>query len=132
MMKSTYKLYGTFWDQMEISETVHYVEDIELIPLGKMIIKLSDVMSDEECDVLETDAKEVSLIVDFIPANDSVVIWDFYLKRMLQIAEYYHSEIACLNSEYAIHINNALRDFYKRKTPQRLLAQSDGVSQVIC
>ena len=131
MIKSSYKLFGSAWDRQPIPEKCPVVKLSERNIDGPFL-KLSEQMVEKkhEKDVLN---ENMFLIVDFIPRTKSTVIWDFYLKRLLQIAEYYQTKTMFYSdSDYIDQLNERLKNFYKRKAPKRSLAQSVGASQMIC
>lgn len=115
-MKSSYKLYGAFWDQRKISAGCPLVlssEETEM-PMQAAILKLSDVMKKEERKEI-SERENIYLDIDFIPANKSAVVWRFYVKRLVQIAEYYRAELFSQNPKIKMEVNAALRDFYEKK-----------------
>lgn len=130
-MKSSYKLYGSIWDRLPIPEQCPVVNTDKCNGDG-ITIKLSEQFVKDN---LATNRLNnlIILNVDFVLKTNSVVIWNFYLKRMLQVVEYYQISIVyCSDTNYVDRLNKKLRDYYKRKTPKRLLAQSVGVFRMIC
>ena len=130
-MKTSYKLYGSAWDRQPIPTKCPVIKTTEYFSEGT-VLKLSELMNEENPQMVATEEK-VFLNIDFIPKTNSTVTWDFYLKRLLQIAECYKAElVSCLDLEQSSKLNKSLMDFYKRKTPERSLAQSVGAFQMIC
>lgn len=130
-MKNSYKLYGSAWDRLMIPRQCPVVKIMEF-NRDVVFFKLSELMN-EEIPSRAHDDENLILDIDFIPKTKSDVIWDFYLKRMLQIIEFYQAKPACYcNTDYVDILNEKMKEFYKRKTPERLLAQSVGAFQKIC
>lgn len=126
-MKKSYKLYGAFWDGKTLPDMqpVICIEDQEMTELRKL--KLSTVLKNENPEKIDAGIEQVGLIIDFIPMNSSSVVWDFYIRRLLQISRYLNAKLICLNKDYESRVNQKLVEFLqKEKAPQRLLAQSDG------
>jgi hypothetical protein len=74
------------------------------------------------------EGKNVVLLLDYMPVNESAIVWDFYLKRLFQILEYYNVvTVTCDNQQQVSRLENAIDNYIKKKTPNRLLAQSNGV-----
>lgn len=129
-MKASYKLFGNVWDRQKIPEKCPIVQSVEQDVKGTPI-KLS-VLIAEENPRIEPLNENMLMDIDFIPRTSSAVVWDFYIKRLLQIIEHYQTKIVCSNLSDCGRLNVAIENFYKRKTPERLLAQSDGALQMIC
>lgn len=130
-MKNSYKLYGCAWDRLMIPRQCPAVKLVEL-NRDAVFCKLSEVMNEERPSRGHVN-ENLILDVDFIPKTKSDVIWDFYLRRLLQIIEFYQAKPVCYcNADYVDILNEKMKDFYKRKTPERLLAQSVGAFQMIC
>lgn len=116
-MKKSYKLYGSFWDGRSMPDETVFAQCIETATDCQTSIKLSQVMKSEQPTVPLTSGGVTNLIVDYVPTTQSIIIWDFFLKRMLQIAEYYHASVTCTDEDYAARINDHLVRFYKRQAP---------------
>lgn len=133
-MKSSYKLYGLCWDHVFVSNKKLLVSTIEKGKKNVEVYVLSKVLSSSDYGI--NNAKTLSkgkLLVDYMPKNESITVWDFFLKRVLQISEILNvKELSCEDEEQMVRLTKALESFYKRKTPNRLLAQPNGVFQMIC
>lgn len=132
-MKSSYKLYGSFWDGRSLPRANIAVQ-CGTDKLNENIIELSKVLSVEQPEKYKIIKKESTYLwVDYFPSKKSVVFMEFFVKRLLQIAEYYNvSMIACNNQDEVDVIEKIYADFCKRKAPDKLLAQSHGAFQMIC
>lgn len=122
-MKHSYKLYGAYWDHKALPQKIFAVKPVSEASPRAYMISLSDVMKREMPTAVDERGQQNSLLIDFIPANRSPVIWNFYLMRLLQIAGYYDAELVCKDEENIIYINDALKDLEKRKASEELLAQ---------
>lgn len=132
-MKSSYKLYGSFWDGRLIPEMNLDVR-CEKDKTYENIIKISNVLSAECPEQYQCiEGKPIVLQLDYFPSGKSSVFVEFFVKRVIQIADYYNAEIVeCNNQDDVDVIKNIIDDLTKRKTPDKLLAQSYGVFQMIC
>ncbi|WP_022750576.1 hypothetical protein [Lachnobacterium bovis] len=128
-MKTSYKLYGTFWDNKDVSSKKLMINILGEHASSESCLTLSEVLGNEQpIESVSFEGKSVVLLLDYMPANESVIVWDFYLKRLLQIVEYYKVEtINCKDQGQASRLRNAIDNYIKKKTPNRLLAQSNGV-----
>ena len=128
-MKTSYKLYGTFWDNKDVLSKKLMINISGEHASSESCLTLSEVLSNEQpIESVSFEGKSVVLLLDYMPANESVIVWDFYLKRLLQIVEYYKVEtINCKDQRQASRLRNAIDNYIKKKTPNRLLAQSNGV-----
>ncbi|MDC7301113.1 hypothetical protein [Agathobacter ruminis] len=131
-MKLSYKLFGVFWDQKEIPKECPYVELVEDILSNWHVISLSKILEQEEVEEIKESAKTIVLLIDYLPMEKNTIVMDFFLKRLLQMTEYYHARMVCTDSEKTCRLNLLISNYYKRKTPERSLAQSVGVFQTIC
>ena len=128
-MKTSYKLYGTFWDNKDVSSKKLMINISGEHANSESCLSLSEVLSNEQpieqsCVVGES----VVLLLDYMPVNESAIVWDFFLKRLLQIVEYYNVEaINCIDQQQVSRLEYAIDNYLKKKTPNRLLAQSNGV-----
>ena len=130
-MKRTYKLYGTVWDNKPITYGIKLKlqTDLQIIEC----ISLKEVLKCEKLLERKYTGEATELLLDYIPDTDSHLVWDYYLKRVLQIANYYEvKSFICETKEGIDRMEMLLTDYYKRKAPNKLLAQSDGANQVIC
>ena len=131
-MKSSYKLYGDFWDGkpnqaygLNVCLRNDRYEQTKLL--------LSEILKENDTSCLEKNKTEdLIVLIDYIPSEGKHIVDDFYICRLLQIVHYYNAEIQCEDFEAVARISSLINDYYKRKTPSRLLAQSDGVLQMIC
>ncbi|WP_026652476.1 hypothetical protein [Butyrivibrio proteoclasticus] len=128
-MKTSYKLYGTFWDNKDVSSKKLMINIPGEHASSESCLTLSEVLGNEQpIESVSFEGKSVVLLLDYMPANESVIVWNFYLKRLLQIVEYYKVEtINCKDQRQASRLRNAIDNYIKKKTPNRLLAQSNGV-----
>lgn len=129
-MKSSYKLYGSFWDKRpipEITATISCKSDTN----SENTIYLSKILKTEEPMAYNFLLGEpIVLLIDYFPSSNSKVIIEFFIKRILQIAYYYNVTVVNCNSQNEVDIiESAIAVFDKRKTPIKLLAQSYGVLQ---
>ena len=129
-MKSSYKFYGVFWDNKPIPD-----KKVKIIEWKGDLHKeegmvLSEILKSESPkEFWSSGEKQKYIMIDFVPSTKSSVIFRFYARRLLQIVEYYQlDEIYCKRDDKI----EAIDDFYKEKTPNKLLAQSDGAFQMIC
>lgn len=133
-MKSSYKLYGTFWDNKPSSDKSIVVINSDKETVDNRI-NISDVFKSENIEAFNFEIdKQMELFLDYVPSEKSAVVWKYYMRRVMQIAEYYKiSHICCKEQDYNKVIEMLQQnEKTKRKTPQRLLAQSDDVFQMIC
>lgn len=121
-------MYGIFWDRRPIPKSgISICCKFDEILENK--IYLSKILANETpVEYQFLDGNPIVLILDYFPSNSSSVIVEFFVKRVLQITNYYDVTILKCNcqSEVAI-IERVMTDFEKRKTPDKLLAQSYGV-----
>ncbi len=130
-MKSSYKLHGSVWDRRKVPRQCPVVTLIDKNS-ADVFLKLSEQINKETLEVVAFNMNWI-LEIDFVPNTKSIVVWDLYLIRVLQIIEFYQVKVVyCSNVDYIDVLNKNLKAFYKRKTPERLLAQSVGVFQMIC
>ena len=132
-MKSSYKLYGTFWDKRPIPERALSI-CCKFNEISENTIHLSEILENEApVEYQFLDGKPIELLLDYFPSVTSSVIVEFFVKRILQIADYYDVTIVRCNSQNEVDIiERIIADFDKRKTPDKLLAQSYGAFQMIC
>lgn len=128
-MKTSYKLYGTFWDNKDISSKKIIINSFEEQANSESCLILSEALSNEQpIEKSGFEGKSVVLLLDYMPVNESSIVWDFYLRRLLQIVAYYNVEIInCKNQQQGTRLEKAIENYYKKRTPNRLLAQSNGV-----
>ena len=128
-MKPSYKLYGTFWDNKSVSSKNYEIQCYSEKLRSECSLILSEVLSTEQpIEISSFEGKRVDLLLDYMPENKATIVWDFYLTRLLQIIEYYNIEvIICNDQKQASLLEKAIDDYYKKKTPNGLLAQSNGV-----
>ncbi len=128
-MKTSYKLYGTFWDNKDVSSKKLMINSSREQVNAESWLILSEVLSNEHpIENSSFEGKDVVLLLDYMPGNESAIVWDFYLKRLFQILEYYNVvTVTCDNQQQVSRLENAIDNYIKKKTPNRLLAQSNGV-----
>ena len=128
-MKTSYKLYGTFWDNRGISGKIKKIQCIGEQTSTENTLIFTEILANEQPeDHSGLVGESVALLLDYMPENESTIVWEFYLKRLLQIVEYYNVEtIICKEQQRVVQLEDAIENYYKKKTPNRLLAQSNGV-----
>ncbi len=128
-MKTSYKLYGTFWDNRDFSGKMKKIQCIGEQTSAENTLIFTEILADEQPeDHSGFTGESVALLLDYMPENESIIVWEFYLKRLLQIVEYYNVEnIICKDQQQVVQLESAIEHYYKKKTPDRLLAQSNGV-----
>jgi|GEM_PF-3637784 len=96
-MKKSYKLIGVFWDGKPLPSKVPSVDYEENIEGSDSALRLSKILSlkDSEIETFNT-KKYNSIFIDMLPAYSSIVL-KFYLKRLLQITEYFKLPLKCNN-----------------------------------
>lgn len=116
-MKSSYKLYGTFWDKKAVSNKRPEIQCINNIIPSETIV-LSEVLNNEQpLEINNADGHIHKLYVDFVPANDATIVWNFYLKRLLQIMNYYNVNILnCSEPQQTTRLENAIKNYQKENT----------------
>ena len=105
MKKSKYKLLGVFWDNLNVSDTIQfmddnvYINDVNEYPnlfdnCGIRKINISNILKMEkigEIDKLSDKMKEypsILISIDYIPV-DNKIVKNFYKKRIKQIYSYF-------------------------------------------
>lgn len=136
-MKKSYKLYGAFWDRLDVPDICprlikshHGDNKFEIISLSEILKSSADSFENGN-----NNGKAIVINIDYFPKNSYVFANNFFIKRVLQIISFYSASInlyVCEDNDINKRVQTAFEDFYKRKTPERLLAQPIGVSQMIC
>ncbi|WP_027206385.1 hypothetical protein [Butyrivibrio fibrisolvens] len=131
-MKSSYKIYGTFWNQKDIIYKDYQMQIMNENLQTEDNITISEILSTEHPETINR-LNHTKLLLDYIPNNEAEIVWDFYIKRLLQMANYYNVEvIICEDEQQLEKVKTAITNYCKKRTPKRLLAQSNGVLQMIC
>ena len=127
-MKSSYLLYGIIWDGLPVPSVAPQIEmsagDGKNASISSLLM-----MNNEKAN---PDEQIKSILIDYCPNTNSISVWDFYIRRLLQILKYYNAKLKCDKIDRKELRESKIEDYYKRKTPNRLLAQPNGVSQEIC
>jgi len=130
-LKSTYKLFGVMWDGMLIPEIIPVViESVDNV--GRCQVNISSLLCINDKFEMEEliEEKGVDLILDYVPQNDSLVIQEFYIKRILQMIYFLQDSNVVVQvvaeREKVNYVNKMICACYK-KTSHRLLAQSSDV-----
>lgn len=133
-MKSSYKFYGVFWDNKTIpNKAVNISEWKDDLRKDDGIVLSEVLKSESPKEYSDCGENKNYILIDFVPTTESNVILRFYARRLLQIIEYYQvDEIYCKGKEISERLQEVIDYFYKEKTPNKLLAQSDGAFQMIC
>ena len=109
-MKSSYKLFGTFWDNLKTSTTVSYLndsafinsinEDYNLFDLNGIrkvdITDILEIKNEVELEILLDKMKNYNSLlinINYIPINRNRSLDNFYLKRINQIYSYFKEEL---------------------------------------
>ncbi|SCY14302.1 hypothetical protein [Butyrivibrio sp. INlla14] len=132
-MKSTYKLYGSYWDGRPIPESVPEVI-LKCDAQRKAIVALTELFKEEK-NIVKDSAERCKcsgVLIDYIPMNDSLCVRDYYILRLLQAVRCNGACIVCDDEEKATIIKGWIESYYNRKTPQEQLAPSSSVFQMIC
>ena len=104
-MKSSYKLFGTFWDNLKTSTTVSYLndsafinsinEDYNLFDLNGIrkvdITDILEIKNEVELEILLDKMKNYNSLlinINYIPINRNRSLDNFYSKRINQIYAY--------------------------------------------
>lgn len=116
-MKSSYKMYGSFWNRQFISE-----KDISVCCKFNTALEnticLSKILQNEEPIVFYfLDEVPVALLIDYFPSSTSIVVVEFFVKRILQIADYYNANVLiCDNQNEANTIERMISEIKKKNT----------------
>lgn len=132
-MKKSYKLIGKFWDRREIYQgeiKVMLKDDVE----PDNLFAVTKIMGTEYPEKMKGEIEGGQILfLDYLPSAKSNIINCYFFKRVLQISEYYHVSAICCEEERQVSlVKQKLIDVSERKTPNQLLAQLDGVLQMIC
>ena len=104
-MKSSYKLFGTFWDKLKTSTTVSYLngsafinsinEDYNLFDLNGIrkvdITDILEIKNEVELEILLDKMKNYNSLlinINYLPTNKNRITDNFYSKRINQIYVY--------------------------------------------
>ncbi len=113
-MKNSYRLYGVFWDNKPITRrklSVNIFDDEK----NKDAVTLSGILKNEECSEEYLKEEKQYLFVDYLPYKRYKVVTDYFIRRLMQIAEYYKvRELLCVDVEKAELLEEMI-DCYKRE-----------------
>lgn len=113
-MKRSYKLIGLFWDGKSIPENKPSISFQDHIGVPDSTIRLSEVLLLQDGEMADFSGSDFeSLLIDWMPDVKYPPIWNFYIKRLLQIADYLGAKLVCDKEEYILKINDFISYFYK-------------------
>jgi hypothetical protein len=113
-MKSTYKLFGAFWDGKPIPNSPPNVESIGLA--HESAIPITAILRmDDESKIEEIRQSVVEIEIDYFPNCSSALIEDFFLRRLLQITEFFDARIVCKETNVRINVSRLIKKLYKKK-----------------
>ena len=109
-MKSSYKLFGTFWDKLKTSTTVSYLngsafinsinEDYNLFDLNGIrkvdITDILEIKNEVELEILLDKMKNYNSLlinINYLPTNKNRITDNFYSKRINQIYVYFKEKL---------------------------------------
>ena len=113
-MKSSYLLYGLFWDGRPTPKTVP--EILRSDNMTEMtVLSLKERFEDNTPSQIQDYTSEIAIMVDYFPLNDKRSVVDFYLIRLLQIVEFYNAKICCDDKTKMEFLVQWVSDYYKKK-----------------
>jgi len=110
-MQNTYKLVGVLWDNMPISNDgldIRYTENTN------NMVPISELMNNPHLDDIINSDMEIIAFLDFFPKKEYKTIWNFYIKRMLQVVKYYDIKKIYCNNLSKINIINVYLKKHKK------------------
>ena len=131
-MKSSYKLFGTFWDKLKTSTTVSYLndsafinsinEDYNLFDLNGIrkvdITDILEIKNEVELEILLDKMKNYNSLlinINYLPTNKNRITDNFYSKRINQIYVYFKEKLenqkVYLSSNYKEYLDKIKKWF---------------------
>ena len=113
-MKSSYLLYGAFWDGMPIPKTAPKI--LKSCDLADMsVLSLKERFEDNTPAQMQDNTSEIAIMVDYFPSNDKRSVVEFYMLRLLQMAEFYNANLCCDDELKVQYISKCMSEYYKKK-----------------
>ncbi len=113
-MKSSYLLYGAFWDGMSTPRSAPKILSAE-DSTDMTVLSLKERFEDNAPSQMKDNTSEIAILIDYFPLNDKKSVVEFYLIRLLQIAEFYNAKLCCDDEVKKGYLSQWITDYYKRK-----------------
>ena len=115
-MKKSYRLLGICWDRRAIPKEKPMIF-FRKENTGAKEYRISQILQIDDIELQEQPENDDQklLWIDYLPKHELRCIWEFYICRLLQIAEYYNAEIVCDNIVEIQKLTSKIEDYYKEK-----------------
>jgi len=126
-LKSSYKLLGVFWDNLQTTNTVSYLDsnnfinelddDYNIFDMNKIrkinisnILRIENTVDLESLIIKMKEHESILINIDYIPSNNNKILNKLYSKRINQIYNYFSNHLkntkVYLSSNYKIYLEN--------------------------